>query len=192
MGHHHLEQHYAEKDISAEEETSQPRSWVHEAHAQERWPSGPEAPPPEGTQASHRLGNDPRPDWARIRFCAKISSVMLQKRFRLSADSDIEKAFRTGRSVRSRLVGCKVIYKEEGDSRFAFVVSTKISKSAVVRNRIKRRMREIVRSSFKSLARPADVMIMAQSPAKEADFAELQADMQTLLVKCGLLPPRKS
>ncbi len=62
------------------------------------------------------------------------------------------------------------------------VVSRKVGK-AVVRNRIKRRLREIVRRSHLP---PAEIMIIARPEAADADFAELTRDFVEILKKSGL------
>ncbi len=67
--------------------------------------------------------------------------------------------------------------------RVGIVVSKKVGK-AVVRNRIKRRIREIVRRSHLP---PAELMIVAKPEAAEADFAELTRDFLELLRKSGLV-----
>ena len=60
----------------------------------------------------------------------------------LKNKSEIDKLFKTGKSVSSGVVLAKVINSSSG---FVFAVSSKKFKRAVDRNRIKRLMREVVR-----------------------------------------------
>lgn len=64
------------------------------------------------------------------------------------------------------------------------VVSRKVGK-AVVRNRIKRRIREIVRRTHLP---PAEVLILVRPEAARADFSELAHDLRRAFQKSGLAP----
>lgn len=117
---------------------------------------------------------------------------MLSAANRLRSDKEIETVFKKGRSIRGQLLGLKFTVRKEQPSRFAFIVSTKVSKKAVVRNKIKRRMREIVRPLLPQLLEPADVTVMAQNAAKDADFAALKQELISVLIRAKLLPPLRS
>ncbi len=60
----------------------------------------------------------------------------------------------------------------DGQTRLGLTVSTKVG-PAVVRNRIRRRLREIFRARKASLPRGLDMVFIARSSAAEADFARL-------------------
>lgn len=66
--------------------------------------------------------------------------------------------------------------------------SAKLHKSAVVRNRMRRRCREAVRVVVQEHTEipTAQLLITPKSASLDASFAELQADVQTLL---SILPP---
>lgn len=113
---------------------------------------------------------------------------MLPDTNRLRSEKAIEQLFKSGRNVRGRILGMKLL-PTSGPTRFAFIVSTKISKSAVVRNRIKRQMREIVRPLLLRLQWPADIALMAQGAAKDSDFSALRQEVVSLLIRARLLPP---
>jgi ribonuclease P protein component len=55
---------------------------------------------------------------------------------------------------------------------------------AVVRNRIKRRLREILRKS--PLSPGWDIVIIARIPAAQADYKRLEKSVATLFMKAGL------
>lgn len=67
-----------------------------------------------------------------------------------------------------------------GDKKAGFTVSKKVSKSAVKRNRIKRRMREVYRRSKSMLPENVSVIIRALPQALGADFNEIEAEIHSL------------
>ena len=71
--------------------------------------------------------------------------------------------------------------------RIGFVTSKKLGK-AVVRNRIKRRLREAVRLRLASLRDgPDDIIFVARNSLKEASWPEIQVAVEDLLRRAHLL-----
>ena len=72
---------------------------------------------------------------------------------------------------------------EKKTTRVGFTVSKKIAKSAVVRNRLRRQMREIVRLSpdLQQKYPSHDLILLARSEALEHSFSELTSDFAYLL-----------
>ncbi|MDM7324543.1 MAG: ribonuclease P protein component [Thermus sp.] len=88
---------------------------------------------------------------------------------------------RQGRSGRGRFLGVRWLPAPE--LRVGIVVSKKVGK-AVVRNRVKRRLREILRR----LHLPkAHLLVIASPEAREATYAELFQDLTRALKKSGLV-----
>ena len=69
----------------------------------------------------------------------------------------------------------------------AFLTPKRIG-DAVIRNRLRRRMREIYRRTPGPLASGAYLVWIARPPAAELPFAELKDCMRTLLRRAGRLP----
>ncbi len=89
---------------------------------------------------------------------------------------------RRAKGARGRYLNLRWRPLDVPEVRVGIVVSKKVGK-AVVRNRVKRRVREIVR---KSHLPPAELMIIARPEAAEASYAELARDFYELLKKSGL------
>lgn len=90
---------------------------------------------------------------------------------------------------RSAVTPTLVIYTRRGRggvNRVGFTVTTKLGK-AVVRNRIRRRLREIYRLNEARLCRGADLVIVARTRSLEASYAVLEQDFLTGCARLGLL-----
>jgi len=71
-------------------------------------------------------------------------------------------------------------------SRFGFSVSKRVGK-AVIRNRVKRLLREAARAR-QALVEPGyDVVFVARKPISDADYPQVDRAVQQLLAQAGLL-----
>ena len=83
---------------------------------------------------------------------------------------------------------CLVVYFRKnryGHNRLGVTVSTKLG-HAVVRNRIRRRLREIFRLSQGRMKQGYDVIIVARTRAAHADYWELGRAFEKTCKKLGL------
>ncbi len=89
-----------------------------------------------------------------------------------------------GSSWASKLLVVKALPNGLNLSRYGFSVSRRLGK-AVVRNRVKRRLREIMRQT--PLKAGWDVVLIARSPAAGVSYASLRESIKGLLSRAGLL-----
>lgn len=68
--------------------------------------------------------------------------------------------------------------------RVGIVISTKVSKKAVVRNTIRRRLKEILRPMHLP---PCEMVIVAHPEAATSDYWQLLKDLSHALKKSGLV-----
>lgn len=89
---------------------------------------------------------------------------------------------------------CLVVYcRKNGLSynRLGLTAGTKLG-HAVVRNRIRRRIREAYRLSESSYVLGYDIVIVARHRAADADFKEIEACLRTQFEKLGLIRKEKT
>lgn len=112
---------------------------------------------------------------------------MLPKQYRLRLDKDIKALFAKGKGVFDVVVGAKVRKNDRKVSRFAVVVGVKVSKSAVVRNRIRRQIRAMIHNHLEDLAPGFDVMILVRPEAVNKKREEIESHLVNTLKKAKLL-----
>ena len=109
---------------------------------------------------------------------------MLAAIHRLHKQEDFKEIKNKGKLFQSINFGAQVLKKEKKDtSRFAFVVSTKISKEAVQRNRIKRAMREAVRHRLDTVGKGYDIVFLAKTGIKKKSTEEIMNEVQKLIIE---------
>ena len=113
---------------------------------------------------------------------------MLAREFILKAKEDFEKVEREGTLFQSDSFGVAVLDRGDTESpRFGFIVSGKVSKEAVQRNRIKRALSESVRYELTTIKPGVDVVFLAKQicTAKSTDM--LMREVKEVLPKVGIL-----
>ncbi len=95
---------------------------------------------------------------------------MLKRENRLAKSKDIQTAFARGRAFFNPFFSIRFLPKP-AEKRFTVVVSTKVYKSAVARNRLKRLVREYLRKNLPSFKNGSYVIAakpkISQLPEKE-------------------------
>lgn len=93
---------------------------------------------------------------------------------------------------KSTAAACLALYCRKNGSdrnRIGYTVSNKVG-HAVVRNRIRRRLREIYRLHEAELARGYDIVVVARMRASGADYHQLETDFMKAAGRLGLLQKR--
>jgi ribonuclease P protein component len=139
-----------ETDLPAERTQAQAQARVSGPDVDTRRPPDPQAPPLERAQAP--LGLTP-----------------VQRRNRLSRSRDFDAVYRQGRSVSTRFLTLWWGPRDEtlGEPRLGFAVPRGVG-NAVVRNRIKRQLREIMRGRLETVPSANDYVLIVRQGLPEA------------------------
>lgn len=100
--------------------------------------------------------------------------------------------YQHGKTIRGHLVSLKYLANPRRDSyRLAVVVSKKVSKSALVRNRIRRRLYEAVRMRETEIEMPYDMVLTVFSEQlKDMPAEELTQLIDGHLDHAGIITPK--
>ncbi len=108
----------------------------------------------------------------------------MQRRHRLTSSKQFSQIHREGLSIANRFLVVRVLSNGLDHSRFGFLVSKRIG-NAVVRNRVKRRLREAVRLTP---VKPGwDAVFIARRDINRANFQELKQATENLLRRTKLV-----
>ena len=72
-------------------------------------------------------------------------------------------------------------------SRFGFVVSKKIAKKSTIRNKIKRRLREIIGRGLPEIKKGIDGVFISKTGLEKKGFQQLEETVSIILAKAGIL-----
>ena len=112
---------------------------------------------------------------------------MLSSPHRLAKDRDIKRVLVRGRSFFSPLFRIRLLANGTGPSRFAIVVSSKVSKKATVRNTVRRRLTEIIRLNLAAIKPGYDVMVTVSNRALPAGYHKLETQLLTCFDKAKIV-----
>jgi ribonuclease P protein component len=157
-----FETHLPTKPAASSQDT-----WLSRAYADSGRPSDTEAPAPEGP---------PSPDSMSV----AEASHSFPKILRLLRRSEFRRVYEEGRRRRALL--CTVFYRANGlpHSRLGITVPRAVGKS-VLRNRVKRRVREALRVNLPTLPGGWDIVLNPRQGAAAVPFPRLQEEILRLL-----------
>lgn len=108
--------------------------------------------------------------------------MVLAKPNRLRTSAEFDRVFTEGRTAHGKLLSVRVA--DAGRFKAGFIVGKAVSLRAVVRNRVRRRLREIVRELKLD---SVELVVSAKQPAAAAESAELREELTALLQQTGTL-----
>lgn len=106
---------------------------------------------------------------------------------RITKDKEYGEVFKFGRSSFDAIMGVKALSKELAANKYGIIVSTKVSKKAIDRNKIKRQIREIIHSRLEEIAQGYEVIIIILPKTKEKKYDEIKDSLIKHFIKLKLL-----
>jgi ribonuclease P protein component len=166
----------AQAHLPTEEAASLAPAWVHGEKKHQERARGAQAPHPEGQVAARRLSG-PRAIHAH-------AVTSMRKELRLRRRRDFDAVFRQGRAWHNELLVLRSLPNALAHNRYGFVTGKRLG-GAVIRNRLRRRLRESIRVLP---TQPGwDVVVSAKMPASAASFQQLNRSVIDLLCRAGIV-----
>ena len=174
-----------ETDFSAQQSSPEADARIPGGEAHPSWPGGHRPAAPEGTQAPERLMPDREP---RSRPASGVTGQRLPSE-RLSSErlpseqtvrrrADYLRCYRTGRRRQGSLALLYFVPNQREGPRLGITASRKVG-NAVIRHRLKRRIKEIYRRWQDRSQLPAlDLVVHLKPEAGKSDFPTLRAEVQ--------------
>lgn len=116
----------------------------------------------------------------------------IDRSHRLRATRDFERVKRGGRAYRGQCCMVLALETPGEPTKVGIVTSRRAVGGAVMRNRARRRLREIVRRRWLRIPEQGwAVMLIAQRAVLEADHQDLASEVESLLFSAGILAPAR-
>ena len=110
----------------------------------------------------------------------------MNKRYRLQKNRDFQITYKRGKSLGHPFL--VLIFRKTNRPQPRIGISiTKKYGNAVMRNRIKRQLREILRGRLDTVKQGYDIVFVVRKEARHADFKRLGDSVHNLLKRGGLL-----
>ena len=109
----------------------------------------------------------------------------MQKELRLTDKQQFSLVMSKGNRWAHSLAILRALPSGLRGTRFGLVVSKRVGKSAVERNKVRRRMREVLRRA--PVTPGWDVVVIARGPARTATYQQVEAGILGLLAQARLL-----
>ncbi len=110
---------------------------------------------------------------------------------RLTKRGDFQEIFKQGKSVATKGLVLYILPNELGFNRSGFIASKKVG-NAVIRNRIKRLLKEAYRSLSGEIISGFDLVFIARLPSAKYEYFQAAAETERVIRRSGLLRVKKS
>ena len=110
----------------------------------------------------------------------------MKRCYSLKRNKEFRRVYRKGKSAGSRILVLIYTPAEVPEKRIGFAVGKKIG-NAVIRNKVKRRLREAVTPLLPEIAPGCRLIFIARSPITEVTFKEIESTVRRLVQKAGLI-----
>ena len=106
---------------------------------------------------------------------------MFANKNRLKKEKEFKDVFQKGKGFKNNFLFLKIKKNNLEYNRLGIVVSKKISNKAVVRNQVKRRLREIIKKESEIIKPGWDIVLVAQPGIEKQKFTSLKEEVDKLI-----------
>lgn len=110
----------------------------------------------------------------------------MDKRYRLRSNEEFRKIYKNGKNYWNRNLVMYIKKNGLDHSRIGYTVTKKIGNS-VVRNRIRRRMKEIFRKNFDKIKEEYDIILIPKKNVIDIDYQQLESAMLHIFKLANIL-----
>lgn len=114
----------------------------------------------------------------------------LAKVNRLRSYRDFRQVYESGKKYESAHLIIWALLDSEivsNEPKIGIVVSQKVSKKAVTRNRIKRQIKGIIRGLLPQIDKGVKIVIIVKTTARECQFNQFLRELKELLLKANII-----
>ena len=113
---------------------------------------------------------------------------MISKRYRFHSRGGVRYTYQNGKTIRGSKICLVFADNSRNRQRYAVVVSKKVLKSAVGRNRIRRRVYEAIRAELPKVEKPVDcIFIIYSKDILDIDYKEIRSLVHNLLKEANII-----
>lgn len=175
--------HERKRDVSAKKEKKGESAWVFKENEDTRWEKCSQKKKVEGKKKANSL---------RVYKVHKVHKVckvhkVLRKVNRFGKKKEFEEVKERGKLYQTPLFGLLVLKDRETETRnkkqkFGWVISKKISKKAVARNRIKRLLAEAIRKNLNKFPEGIRIIFLVKKEILGKSLNEIEDEISNLKV----------
>ncbi|SRR6056297_2198064 len=103
----------------------------------------------------------------------------------IKKNKDFKRVYKYGKSYADKNLVFFILKNNNKNTRFGITTAKKINK-AVTRNKIRRRLKEIVRKNINNIKKGYDVVVMSRVRGKDCSYKDLETSFMNLAKKTDL------
>jgi len=104
----------------------------------------------------------------------------------MGKNKEFDRAFKAGQSFYGKILGLKAVNNDLELTRLGVLISTKVSKKAVIRNHFKRQIREVVKTELPKIKEGKDLVIIVFPEILDKKFEDIKFFLEAAFKRLNL------
>ncbi len=110
----------------------------------------------------------------------------------LKRKKDFSYVFKKGKGLKEGLLYLKFVPNDLQETRFGIVISQKVSKKAVLRNKIKRRIKSAIKHRLPGIKKGIDAVLVASPGMESKNFQEIENMTDKILKRARIIVSQRT